>query len=257
MKYMGSKSRLAKDLSPILIKNLSEERWYVEPFAGGMNMMCNINHPKRIASDKNNYLIAMWRFLVWYNFDFPKKISKESYSHYRNIFNQRGFKGDGDMSDEAMIGWIGYMGSFNGRFYDGGYSGHNVNGRDYIGEQIRNTLSQINELKDVVFACGSYNTLAIPDNSVIYCDPPYKGTKQYSTSKGFDHNVFWQWCRNKTKEGNDVLVSEYQAPTDFVCIWQKQITNSMNTKNTYKPIEKLFVHGSIADKYMSKKLKLY
>lgn len=56
----------------------------------------------------------------------------------------------GDTLEEAMIGWVGFMGSFNGRFYDGGYSGHNVKGRDYISEQIRNTLSQIDKLKGVV-----------------------------------------------------------------------------------------------------------
>lgn len=52
---MGSKQRIAKDLIPILTKHLTADRWYVEPFSGGMNMICNINHPNRIASDKNNY----------------------------------------------------------------------------------------------------------------------------------------------------------------------------------------------------------
>lgn len=246
MKYMGSKSRIAKEIKPILTMWLTEDRYYVEPFAGGMNMMCNIHHTKRIASDNNNYLIAMWKFLVWYNFNFPKEISKDIYSHYRDIFNQKGFNGNGDMSDEAMIGWIGFMGSFNGRFFDGGYSGHNVNGRDYIGEQIRNTLKQVENLKGVEFKCGSYNEIEIPDDSVIYCDIPYKGTKQYSTSKGFNYDVFWNWCRQMTDKGHCVFISEYQAPEDFVCVWQKQVTNAMNTKNTYKPTEKLFIHKSLA-----------
>lgn len=90
----------------------------------------------------------------------------------------------------------------------------------------------------------------MPKKSVIYCDIPYKGTKQYSTSKGFDHNKFWEWCRTKTTDGNDVLISEYEAPDDFKCVWQKQITNSMHQRHTYKPTEKLFVHESIADKYL-------
>ena len=41
--------------------------------------------------------------------------------------------------------------------------------------------------------------------------------------------------------GYKVFVSEYNAPNDFECVWEKQITNAMNNKNTYKPIEKLFV----------------
>lgn len=248
MKYMGSKSRIAKDLVPILTKNLTKDKWYVEPFAGGMNMIYNIDHPLRIAGDKNNYLIAMWRFLCA-GYNFPQKITKEVYSAYRSKFNKRGFYGCGNTSEEAMIGWIGFMGSFNGRFFDGGYSGHDVNGRDYIEEQIRNTLSQVEKLKGVDFWCGNYDSYEIPRRSIIYCDIPYIGTKQYSTSKNFDHESFWQWAKNKTREGNDVLISEYQAPNDFVCVWQKQVTNAINTTKTYKPIERLFVHESIAYRY--------
>lgn len=253
---MGSKARIAKDIEPILTMWLNNDRYYVEPFAGGMNMMCNIEHSKRLASDKNNYLIAMWRFLCG-GYNFPKTISKELYSEYRAKFNKRGFVGLGDTLEEAMIGWIGFMGSFNGRFYDGGYSGHDVNGRDYIGEQIRNTLSQVDKLQGVEFWCGSYDSFEMPKDSIIYCDIPYKNTKQYSTSKDFNHEEFWQWCRRRTREGNSVFISEYQAPDDFFCIWQKQVTNAMNTKNTYKPTEKLFVHESIADKYKSNELKLF
>ena len=248
MKYMGSKSRIAKDLTPILTRNI-RDRWYIEPFAGGMNMICNIQHNKRLASDKNNYLIAMWRYLCS-GCEFPKNISKELYSEYRIKFNQKGFNGLGDTLEEAMIGWIGFMGSFNGRFFDGGYSGHDVNGRDYIGEQIRNTLSQIDKLRNVEFWCSSYDSFDIPKDAVIYCDIPYKGTKQYSISKNFDYDAFWLWCKNMTIEGYDVIVSEYQAPEDFVSIWEKQVTNTMNTKNTYKPIERLFVHKNIVDKYI-------
>lgn len=250
MKYMGSKSRIAKDLVPILTKNLTDTRYYVEPFAGGMNMMCNINHPKRLASDNNNYLIAMWRFICRNIELFPTEIPFDLYGMFRNKFNEKGFWGMGDTFEEAVIGWIGFMGSFNGRFFDGGYSGHDVKGRDYIGEQIRNTLSQVEKLQGVEFWCGSYDSYGMPKKSVIYCDIPYKDTKQYSTSKDFNHDAFYSWCRQMTREGNDVLISEYQAPEDFVCIWQKEVTNAMNTKKTYKPTEKLFVHKTIVDKYL-------
>jgi DNA adenine methylase len=41
-----------------------------------------------------------------------------------------------------MIGWIGWMGSANGRFFDGGYSGKSNTKigtvRDYIKEAISN-----------------------------------------------------------------------------------------------------------------------
>ena len=78
------------------------------------------------------------------------------------------------------------------------------------------------------------------ESCVIYCDIPYQNTKQYSTSKGFNHDDFWQWCRDMTKFGHQVFISEYNAPSDFTCIWSKETTNSMNTTKTYKPTEKLF-----------------
>jgi len=74
----------------------------------------------------------------------------------------------------------------------------------------------------------------------VYCDIPYQGTKQYGIEKNFDYPAFYDWCRIKKSENHSVFVSEYQAPKDFICVWEKEITNSMNTKNTYKPIERLF-----------------
>lgn len=239
MKYLGSKRKISKDILPIITKNLSKNRFYVEPFCGGCNIIAEVPHKKRIASDVNNYLIAMWRFLCG-GYKFPTKIQKEMYNEYREQFKKKGFIGLGDTLEEAMIGWIGFMGSFNGRFYDGGYSGHNVKGRDYIGEQIRNTLLQIDKLKGVEFYCIEYDRLEIPNNSVIYCDPPYQNTTQYLISKNFDSNEFWKWCRRESNKGHEVIISEYQSPNDFICIWEKKVTNSLSTKKTYHPTEKLF-----------------
>ena len=30
-----------------------------------------------------------------------------------------------------------------------------------------------------------------------------------------------------TKKGHQVFISEYQAPKDFICVWQKEVTNSI------------------------------
>ena len=42
------------------------------------------------------------------------------------------------------------------------------------------------------------------------------------------------------KQGHTIFVSEYNAPEDFECVWQKEVTNSMNQTKTKKPTEKLF-----------------
>lgn len=107
----------------------------------------------------------------------------------------------------------------------------------YQKEQINNVLKQSTKISDVIFKCSSYDALDIPANSIIYCDPPYNGTTKYKDN--FDSDAFWQWCRDKAKEGHTVYVSEYNAPEDFKCIWEKQINSNLGgTSKT--ATEKLF-----------------
>ena len=233
MIYMGSKARIAKELLPIILFGREEGQYYIEPFCGGCNSLCLVDG-NRIGNDKNEYLIEMWKALTSGS-SFPITITRELYSEVRNSYNKRDNK-----YSKAEKGWIGFMGSFNGRFFDGGYSGHLVGNRNYISEQIKNTLKQIDKLKDVIWQSGEYYNIIIPDNSIIYCDPPYKNTKQYSTSRNFDYDRFYKWCIDMKSKGHKVFISEYKMPEPFACIWQREVINSLNQKITKRPIEKLF-----------------
>lgn len=63
----------------------------------------------------------------------------------------------------------------------------------------------------------------------------------------FDHEAFWQWTRDRIDEGHLVYVSEYEAPGDFVSVWEKEVNNTL-AKNTgaKKGVEKLFVMDELA-----------
>lgn len=63
-----------------------------------------------------------------------------------------------------------------------------------------------------------YKEMVIPNNSLIYCDPPYKGTRPYIGDNKIIHKEFWDWCRHKRNNGHLIFVSEYNAPSDFECI---------------------------------------
>ena len=65
MVYMGSKSRVAKYIVPIIQQCIDDNNLsvYIEPFAGGMNIVDKIKAPFCIASDKNQYLIALFQHL--------------------------------------------------------------------------------------------------------------------------------------------------------------------------------------------------
>lgn len=239
MKYLGSKRRIAKDILPIILGGMKKGDYFVDAFCGGCNLLDKVPDTfKRIANDKNEYLIAMWKRLQQGN-RFTETISRDLYVKAREASK----KGNLSNFTKAEISWIGFMGSRVGRWFDGGYSEHEVKGRDYISEQIRNTLSQIPLLSDVDFRCGSYEEIELPpvSKTTIYCDIPYKGVTQYATSRNFDYERFYDWCREQHAEGYRVFVSEYEMPDDFKCIWQKQVTCTTNPTITKKRIEKLFM----------------
>ena len=67
-------------------------------------------------------------------------------------------------------------------------------------------LEQLEQLenKELTILTGSYDQVEIRPNSVIYCDPPYKGTTDYLNS--FDHKKFFDWAANID---HPVYISEY------------------------------------------------
>ena len=235
---MGSKARIASDILKIILKERKQNQWFIDLFCGGCNLIDKIDG-KRIANDKNVFLIDMWKGLQQGK-QYPKIISRKLYNDVRNEYKEKSIYSSKYSSD--FIGWIGWMASYNGRFFDGGYSGHSVGTteRDYISEQIKNTMKQVDLLKNVKFFSKDFSEFNFIEPCLIYCDIPYKDTKQYLTSKKFDHDKFWQWCRDIKQKGHTIFISEYQAPSDFKCVWEKEITNSMNTTKTYRPVEKLF-----------------
>lgn len=228
MVYMGSKNRIAKELIPIITKDLKPNQWYVEPFVGGANMIDKIEHPYKLGADNNKYLIALLE-AVQNGQELPEHITKDEYI---------AVKTNKDNYPDWYVGFVGFVCSFRGKFF-GGYSGYYTTKtgiqRNYIKERINNILKQ--NLDGIKLVCSSYDALDIPANSIIYCDPPYNGTTKYKDS--FDSDAFWQWCRDKAKEGHTVYVSEYNAPEDFKCIWEKKINSNLGgTSKT--ATEKLF-----------------
>ena len=243
MKYMGSKNRIAKHILPIILKDKRIDQYYVEPFVGGCNLIDKLGG-RRIGSDNNKYLIAMLK-----EFQTAANImgfcqSREHYNSVREAYNVK----NSSKYPDWYIGLIGYMCSANGRFFEGGYSGisKTKNGaeRNYIDESIRNLEKQLPRLLAVDFHNCNYFDLRIPEDSIIYCDPPYQGTKQYSTSREFDYPLFWNWCRKMANSGHTVFVSEYSAPDDFECVWEMELKSSLSANKVQggskKSVERLF-----------------
>ena len=266
--YQGNKSRLMKILKPLIENNLEEGMVYIEPFGGGMNSFTPINSTKKIANDVNEYNIALWLELKAKGFDgvesdwnpYLRILSNcEDKPNGENFLKAKALYLDmkldclsnGGKYPKALLGFVAYSCSFGGGWWNG-FAGYNEKrGENYIKEAIaalRKQVSSTVNIENSDFTHGSYDSIDIPDNAFIYCDPPYAETKKYANS--FDNDKFWDWCRNiiSSKENVKVLVSEYNAPSDFVCIWSRQVQDKMG-KNTMSKNEKLFIHNSQASKF--------
>lgn len=236
---MGSKSRIVDNILPIIQQRITDYniKTYIEPFCGGCNVIDKVICDKKIASDNHKYLIAMFQNLDKIE-TLPEFITKEHYSEVRDCFN-KGLT----IFPDWYIGAIGFLASYNGRFFDGGYAGL-VNTkagtvRNYYDEAKRNLLEQIPNLKSINFEYVDYKYYTDFEDCLFYLDPPYKGTKQYGSSKGFNYDEFWSWCRHMSYK-NIVLISEHEASSDFECVWQQEIKRTIDNNKRVKAVEKLF-----------------
>ncbi len=232
MKYMGSKNRIAKHILPIMLADAEKHgiKTWAEPFVGGANMIDKVPESyKRIGIDLNEHTIAAMLAIRDFVQQLPDSVSEEEY---------KALKGK---PADPISSWIRFMLSFGGKL-DNGYA--RETGSDettFCGYGKRNALKQSPKIQSVEFICASYKDYK-PVNSLVYCDPPYQGTTGYKTG-AFNHEEFFEWCREVARNGNLVYVSEYNAPNDFECVWQGEIkTNfaSQRKEATHKAVEKLF-----------------
>jgi DNA adenine methylase len=220
MRYKGSKRRLVKDIMPIILKDRLSGQTYVEPFAGGLNSMLDVDGP-RLAGESNPWLVAMWKALQsgWIP---PSEISEEEYIRVRGQHYGKPENPDG--LEDHIVGWMGIAASFGGKFFSC-YGRHpKTSHRQSESNCLFNsTMKIIHKLKDINFVCSEYQNLEIPPNSLIYCDPPYACAKEkYFKDQVFNHNQFWEWAKQKTIEGHTVFVSENTAPEGWTSVWSGQ-----------------------------------
>jgi site-specific DNA-adenine methylase len=82
----------------------------------------------------------------------------------------------------------------------------------------------------------SYESVSIDtpaSETVIYCDPPYKGASQYAEK--LDHKAFEAWVKNSPHK---IYVSGYES--DLKCVLELQHNSSFHARKNKAVIEKLF-----------------
>lgn len=229
MKFMGSKRRIAPQLLKIM-NPLRGNRPWVEPFVGGGNMI-ELVGGRRIGADIDPNVIKALMMVRDYPELLPKNNSEFTEADYQRLWEKEGLT--------PAESFAGFAYSYSSK-WRGGWRRDKVGERDYVAEAFRNAMEQSPKLQGVELSVCSYKELEIPPQSLIYCDPPYAATTKYRI-KGFDHEEFFDWCRWKSKQGHFVFISEYKAPEDFHCLWEKQITSSLDRDTgSKKGVERLF-----------------
>jgi DNA adenine methylase len=223
MRYFGGKSKIAKEISNYInqvggygecsisaeskesrnkLVNLSTHTHtiythYVEPFCGSCNVATLVKIPNKTLNDKHHYLISMFKALQeeWIP---PTNISKEEYDYIKQNKDE----------NKALSGFVGFGCSFSGIWFSN-YAKDNT-GRNYCKNAHNSILKKMNGLKDATFISKDFSEISC-ENSLIYCDPPYRNTSPYNKEilGEFPYEDFLTWTKEKSKN-NLVLVSEYK-----------------------------------------------
>nr|DAX46293.1 MAG TPA: DNA adenine methylase [Ackermannviridae sp.] len=244
--YQGSKNRLAKYIIPLLNKLIqaNECTVFIDACCGGANIIANTKYPivcrTKYAFDNNKYLIALFDKVKFDDLEYIH-IDEDEYKKVKQDF----LLGNNTYED-WYYGYVGFLFSYGTVFMDSYARGKDNKGnpRNMGKERYNNLLNQKESLKDTIFTVQNIfdiNLDKLNKNMLIYIDPPYKDTKQYNRQK-FDTEKFWNLVREMSKRCI-VIVSEYEAPNDFITMWEKELLQNINRKalDRQKATEKLFV----------------
>lgn len=234
MRYMGGKSRIAKEIANVMLAHSDKRGVYVEPFLGGgavAEHMCP-HFEDKYLSDAHEDLMLMWAALLegWVP---PTDVSEAHYGELRHA------------EPSALRGFVGFGGSFGGKWF-GGFAkgGFQADGtpRNYQAESLRNIRKGLAGMQGAKVSAAGYQTLpTVPAAPLIYCDPPYADTTSYSTDS-FDSEAFWVKAQSWAEQGADVFVSEYMAPEGWEAVWEKPLKVQMHTVGSerHTATEKLY-----------------
>lgn len=109
-------------------------------------------------------------------------------------------------------------------------------------ERLQN-LQNLQSLERLRVTSLSYADIYIPDDAVVYCDPPYHASDKRlyeGTAAAFDRGAFYDWCVRVSKT-NPIFISEYSIEDDrFEVVAEKQKITTMSQVKSFNVTERLY-----------------
>lgn len=223
MQYQGGKERIAGYIVDVLQAHRAG-RPYLEPFLGGASVMARMDG-ERVGGDIHAGLVAMWAAARdgWVP---PVDISEARYAQLKARRDE----------PDPEVAFAGFAVSFAGRYFEG-YARDKRKPAPFAASQSASVCRKARCMQGVQLAAAPYSAWR-PTGKLIYCDPPYAGTKPYSRVPRFDSVAFWatmrEWARTNT-----VLVSEYDAPAYCAEVWRKDLAKSI--RSHHRAMERLYL----------------
>ena len=155
---MGSKNRIAKEILPIMLKEVNENNLttWIEPFVGGANMIDKVPPTiKRIGIDYNPHTIQALIAVRDLVNDLPNECSEEYYSSLKKT------------EPNPITSWLRFVCSFGGKFENGYSREKDSDDKTFTGYGKRNAIKQSPNLQGVDFINGSYEDYSDFENCLI------------------------------------------------------------------------------------------
>lgn len=236
MRYMGGKFRQSKAIAANVVPEY-EGGAYVEPFVGAFGVAEKIipalyekGCREFRLSDKSAPIYDLWSAVFDRGWKPPDWVSEDEYAHfakYRHTY-----------IDDPMFAWCGHGASFGGKWF-GGFARGGAKGQSSEKMQLsqkRAMLRKYNAVKPfwehVSLLQQDYSSADVRPDDTVYCDPPYVDRQNpYSSKTGFDHALFWNWCRLKSQSAN-IYVTEFTVPPDTKLLynWGDTVVRHNNGK---------------------------
>lgn len=213
LKWAGGKTQLINEIERTLPYEITNEKFtYIEPFVGsGAVLFWMLNNfpklEKAVINDINSDLINTYRVIAskpkelisilqqlqseFHSLETKTEEKKAYYYQKRELYNTR----KEEQSGQAALFIFLNRTCFNGLYRVNKNNGYNVPMGSYKKPTIcddKNILAVSQALQKVEILCGDYQeTLNYADNNTIfYCDPPYKPLSETSSFNSYAKDVF-------------------------------------------------------------------